>query len=133
MSYDRESSCEYPLPPVTGLGDIPLQSNGIHPRPPCRSAKERLIDDQTLSTLRGWLMSLVSQEGPRAIEIREWVAQDSRTTPHLVVFGLNWTNRRVTFAVAKASELITPMDLVDHAKRAGLGLVYREVGSWAGM
>ncbi len=88
------------LPTFTLLGRAPYQG----PRP-------RELAPADIERFRRWLAAELRLSARAAIEVAEWVAFDSRETPHTTMIAVRDGERQFAFAVGKELSEIGSVDL----------------------
>lgn len=99
--------------------EIPHFILSIKTRPPCLPARQRQIKPNTERRLRLWTSSALGLAPDALLRVGEWVALDSRTIPHVVLFVCEAPRCSVAFVVHKTAEQIAENDVRAAAARSG--------------
>jgi hypothetical protein len=93
---------------MTWICFLPLSTSH---RPPTRAPRRGRTPPAVEGAIASWVRRALLVPADATIEIAEWVATDSRATPHTVHVLVGTGRARRCFVLDKASERITEADV----------------------
>lgn len=90
------------------------------PRPPYQGPRRRELAPSEIERFRRWLTDELSLSALAVIEVAEWVAFDSRETPHTTMISVRDGQWQLAFAVGRSLREVETADLPRTAREARL-------------
>jgi hypothetical protein len=94
-----------------GHGHLDLSTFTPLGRAPYQGPRRRELASTDVERFRRWLAAELRLSNRAAIEVAEWVAFDSRETPHTTMIAVRDGHRHVEFTVAKELCEVARLDL----------------------